>query len=263
MLIIVKLYERFWQRFSFNTAMKYWVLLGFIFFAGNVFAQDTIRGIVIDKVSKDRIAAVNIVNTTTGNSQYDNLKGQFNIAANIGDILIFTKADYKPDTLKIKDFDSRIIYLVPTARVLAEVHIRDTILNPQQKLLKTQQEYNTIYSGPLGHKDALTIGPDGAGIGIDALWNSISRSGRNAAHLRDNIQQDYYQNVIDYRFSRALVGKITGLKDGQLTDFMQKYRPGYFFVTTASDYEFIASIKANYKRYLRRPKAYNLPSLTQ
>jgi len=141
------------------------------------------------------------------------------------------------------------------------VNVRDTILTPEQQLANTKRDYNKIY-GPLGDKDLLSVGPDGAGLSIDALYNLISRSGRNAAHLRDLIQQDYNQNVIDYRFSRTLVARVTGLKDKQLTDFMQKYRPGYFFVTTATDYEFISSIKANLKRYLRRPNAYALPKLT-
>ena len=62
--------------------------------------------------------------------------------------------------------------------------------------------------------------------------------------------------------NRALVGRITGLKDQPLTDFMQRYRPGYYFVVAASEYDFVASIKANYRRYLRRPKTYfKLPPL--
>jgi hypothetical protein len=93
------------------------------------------------------------------------------------------------------------------------------------------------------------------------LWNAISRSGRNAKHLRERIDQDYHQDVIDYRFNRTLVANITRLKDKKLTDFMQKYRPGYFFVLNATDYEFITSIKTNYKRYIRNPKAYMLAPL--
>jgi len=89
----------------------------------------------------------------------------------------------------------------------------------------------------------------------------LSRSGRNAAHLRDNIQEDYHQSVIDYRFNRTFVSRIIGLTDAKLTDFMQKYRPSYYMITTASDYELISNIKANYRRYLRRPKAYTLPPL--
>ncbi len=102
----------------------------------------------------------------------------------------------------------------------------------------------------------------GAGLSIDGLWNSFSREGRNAAHLRAIIDQDYKQDVIDFRFNRKLVSNVTGLKEKQLTDFMQKYRPGYYFVTKANEYQFVTSIKANLKRYLRNPRAYALQPLT-
>jgi hypothetical protein len=262
MLITVKLYGKLWQRISFNPTMRF----GLMFFlliglTGRAFAQeDTIRGIVFDKVTKDRVALVNVLNTRTKIAIYDNLKGVFAMDAKIGDVLIFTKQFYTSDTIKVTDYNSLAVYMKPMGNMLKQVNIRDTILTPEQQLAKTKQEYNKIY-GPLGEKDAISVGPDGAGLSIDALYDAISRSGRQAAHLRENIQEDYHQSVIDYRFNRKLVASITGLKDKQLTDFMQKYRPGYFFVTNATDYEFIASIKANYRRYSRRPNAFAIPRL--
>lgn len=240
--------------------MRFGLFFLLLFLTGSAFAQNKIEGIVFDKVSKDRIALVNVWNTTSGLSGYNNLKGEFTIDAKIGDIIIFTKQYYKSDTIKVSNFNSLAIYMQPTSRVLQQVNIRDTILTPEQQLVNTKREYNKIY-GPLGDKNLLSVGPGGAGLSIDALYNAISRSGKQAAHLRDNIEEDYHQSVIDYRFNRVTVGRITGLKDKQLTDFMQKYRPGYFFVTTASDYEFIAFIKSNLRRYLRRPSAFALPLL--
>jgi hypothetical protein len=175
-------------------------------------------------------------------------------------VLIFTKQYYRSDTLKVTAYTSLAVYMQPSTHVLKQVNIRDTILTPEQQLANTKRDYNKIY-GSLDDDDLLSVGPGGAGLSIDALYNMISRSGRNAAHLRDHIQEDYHQNVIDYRFNRNLVTRITGLKGFELTDFMQKYRPGYFFVTTATDYEFISSIKSNLRRYLRRPKALQIPKL--
>jgi hypothetical protein len=143
---------------------------------------------------------------------------------------------------------------------LKEVTIRDTALTPEKKLAATKRDYSKAY-GSLANHDLLNISGGGVGLGIDALWNAFSRSGKNAKRLRERIDQDYHQDVIDYRFNRTLVANITGLKDKKLTDFMQKYRPGYFFVLNATDYEFITSIKTNYKRYLRNPKAYTLAPL--
>ena len=227
------------------------------------FSQEkTIAGIVFDKNSKDRIAKINVVNISTGKSVYNNLNGVFTIDAQPGDELVFKKQDYYNDTIKIESHLPLAIYLSRTAIQLQEVTIKDSVLNPREGLALSKKENSRAY-GTLANRDLLvtpTMG--GAGGSIDALWNMFSREGKNAANLRNYIDQDYRQDVIDYRFNRALAGRITGLKDKQLTDFMQKYRPGYYFVIKASEYEFISSIKSNLKRYLRNPKAYALPPLT-
>jgi hypothetical protein len=247
----------------FGATMKLWMLLlCFVLPAVNVFAQQkTVDGIVFDKDSKDRIAKVNVQNTTTGKSVYNTFKGEFKIEAQPGDVLVFTKFDHHPDTLKLQSSTSLAVYMKRSAIQLQEVIVRDTLLNPQKRLAATKNDYTKIF-GPLNSQDLLSFGPGGAGLSIDAIYNALSRSGRNAAHLRETIEKDYQQNVIDYRFNRTYVGAITNLKDQQLTDFMLRYRPGYYLVKTASDYEFISSIKTNLTRFLRyKKRPYSLTPL--
>jgi hypothetical protein len=250
------------QAFSFSVAIKLWLLIFLSGLSVRAMAQEkSVAGIVFDKSSDERIAIVNVLNVVTGVSAYNNLKGEFTLNARPGDVLIFTKQDYHSDTIRVQNYTPIAIYMIPIATQLKEVNIKDTLLNPEARLEATKRDYTKVY-GTLAERDLLNVGPGGAGLSIDALYNIFSRSGRNAERLRGVIQRDYYQNVIDYRFNRTLVNRITGLKDTQLTDFMQKYRPGYYFVISASDYDFIISIRNNYKRYLRRPKAYALPALT-
>jgi len=265
MLNTVNYTTRLWHWFTFDVAMRLGLLLFFVFVSFGVFAQEkSLTGIVFDHNSKERIAQVNIVNLATGKSIYVNLKAEFIIDAHVGDKLVFTKLNYRPDTVTVQNYTPLAVYIQPLSIQLKEVTIHDTLATPEQKLDAIKRDYPNIY-GHIANTDLLSIGADGAGVGlsIDGLYNMFSRSGRNAAHLRDNIQQDYYQNVIDYRFNKTLVGHVTGLKDAQLADFMQKYRPGYYTVITASDYEFISYIKANLRRYLRRPKLYTLPPLVK
>jgi len=247
----------------FASSMKFWTLLICTALpAIKVFAQQkTVDGVVFDKDSKDRIAKVNVQNITTGKSIYNTFKGEFKIEAQPGDVLVFSKSDHHPDTLKIQGGESLAVYMKRTAIQLKEVIVRDTLLNPQKRLAATKNDYTKIF-GPLNSKDLLSFGPGGAGLSIDAIYNALSRSGRNAAHLREAIEKDYQQSVIDYRFNRTYVGAITNLKDQQLTDFMLRYRPGYYLVKTASDYEFIASIKTNLNRFLKyKKRPYSLTPL--
>lgn len=249
--------------FSFIPSMKFWVIA--IFFAAQisaVFAQERpLDGIVFDKDSKERIAKVNIYNLRDGASAYDNLKAEFRIKALTGDILIFSKTGYINDTVAVSADNTLIVYLKRSTIQLKEVSINETV-TPQQQLARTKRDYSKVY-GTMSNKDLLTTGGGGggAGLSIDALYNMLSFSGRNATRLRATIDRDYRENVIDYRFTHALVARITGLEEPKLTDFMMKYRPGYYIVLYDNDYDFIRYIRTNYKRYLRNPSAYTLPPL--
>jgi len=259
------------QTLSFNPAMKFWLLLLLSVLSISIkgFAQEkaapqekAIAGIVFDRDSKDRIAKINVQNLGSGLSVYNNLNGVFTIDAEPGDVIIFSRQDYISDTIKVQNHIPIAVYMSRASIQLKEVTINDTAMTPEKRLAATRREYSKIY-GSLAYNDFLsTPSSGGAGLSIDALWNAFSREGRNAAKLRKIIDADYRQNVIDFRFNKTLVGKVTGLKDKKLVDFMQKYRPGYYFVLNATDYEFITSIKANYRRYLRNPKAYTLAPLT-
>ncbi|MBD1393571.1 hypothetical protein [Mucilaginibacter glaciei] len=242
--------------------MKLWLSVFFWLITFSAFAQQKeVSGIVFDKESKVRIAKVNVYNVTKGSAVYNTFKGEFKIQASVGDMLIFSKPDHFSDTVKLKSFAPVAVYLRPQAIQLQQVTIRDTMLNPQRRYQQTKSDYNRIY-GSISSSEFLTASPGvGAGIGIDALYNAFSRSGRNAAHLREVIDRDYKQNVIDYRFNKTYVASVTKLMEPQLTEFMLKYRPGYYQVTQFNEYEFIASIRTNLRRYLRNPHAFDLPVL--
>lgn len=243
--------------------MRFWLL---IMICGGVaiksFAQERlVEGVVYDKNTKERIAKVNIQNNRTKQSVYNTLKTEFKINAQANDQLIVNKQGYFPDTINITASNTVLIYLKPTSIQLKQVNIRDSAYTPQKRYLATKQEYSKAY-GSNAYRDVLSVSPgSGAGISIDAIWNSLSREGRNAQKLQGIIERDYHENLIDYRFNKTFVGNITGLKDPQLSDFMLKYRPGYYLVTSASQYEFINSIRTNLRRYLRNPKAFTLQAL--
>jgi len=250
------------RKVSFILIMRIRLLFCFFLITFKCFSQDkTVAGIVFDKESNARIATVNIHNITTGIAVYNNLKGEFNIKAKQGDQLVLTRQDYHPDTVKILSNEPLAIYMVRLAIQLKEVTVRDSLLTPEQRLEATKRDYNKVY-GSLAYGDFLTTpSSGGAGLSIDALYNSLSREGRNASRLREIIEHDYEQNVIDYRFNRTFVGNVTGLKDEKLTSFMFRYRPGYFTTKSMSDYEFISMIRNNLRRFLRSQRTYSLPPL--
>lgn len=235
---------------------------GFLWLFGTVQAQEKqIQGIVFDKGTNERIARVFLSNLRTKANTYNNIKGEFTITVQLNDVLVFSKTGYFNDTVKITAFQSVPVYLRRSSIALREVTIKDTVLSAEKQLEATKREFNKAY-GALANKDLLTTaGINGAGIGIDAIWNMLSRSGRNATKLRGIIQRDYQAKVVDNRFNTFIVGRITGLKGELLNSFMYRYRPDYYQVLLMSDYDFISYIKSCYNRFRRNPTAYFLPPL--
>jgi hypothetical protein len=152
-----------------------------------------------------------------------------------------------------------VVYMQRSAIMLREVTIRDSLHTPMQRLLATKREYNKAYGSRAFSNPFSTAPGGGAGLSLDALYNSLSRSGQNAQHLQELIQSDYEQNVIDYRFSRSFVANITKLKDQDLSEFMRRYRPSYFTVTNDTEYEFVVYIRTSLRRFLKNKKANTAP----
>lgn len=226
-----------------------------------IFAQTKpVQGIVIDKETKQRLAKVYIYNIRTGDGLYNNTKGEFSTYANPGDTLVAALSGYGVDTIIFKGQTASYFQLKSLGIRLRDVLIQQKRLTPQQQYEKSVSEYR--YQTMKGSsKDLLNLGTGGVGLGIDAIYNLLSRQGRNARHLQKILEKDYREDLIDYRFNASLVQQVLSIKDTELTDFMQQYRPTYQFVLDADDYAFNVFIRNAYRSYRINPKALQLPPL--
>lgn len=242
--------------------MKFFVILLLAFgFSNALYAQTKpVQGIVIDKETKQRLAKVYIYNIRTGDGLYNNTKGEFSTFAIPGDTLVAALSGYGVDTMVFKGQTAAYFQLKSLGIRLRDVVIQQKRLSPQQLYEKNVQEYR--YQTMKGSsKDLLNLGNGGVGLGIDAIYNLLSRQGRNARHLQKILEKDYREDLIDFRFNANLVQQVLGIKADELTDFMQQYRPTYQFVLDADDYAFNMFIRNAYKSYRINPKALQLPPL--
>lgn len=222
--------------------------------------QKPFQGFVIDKESKQRLAKVYIYNSRTDEGIYNTTKGEFKTQALVGDTLFAALQGYGLDTVVYKGQASVYFQLRPLSIKLREVAIIGKIITPEQEYSKTLKEYK--YATDRGSsRDLLNLGSGGVGLGIDAIYNLLSRKGRNARHLQEILERDYKESIIDYRFKPDFIQRVLRISDTEIQDFMQQYRPSYEFVLAASDYAFIVFLKNNYAAYKRNPKALRLPPL--
>jgi hypothetical protein len=243
--------------------MKLYLLLFLCFLSGIAAAQQKpLKGFVIDKKSKQRLAKVYVYNSRTDEGLYNNSKGEFSTQASVGDTLFAALQGYGVDTVIYKGNSAIYFQLKSLAIQLREVAITGSSITPRERYDKTLREYK--YATELGSsKDLLNLSSRGVGLGIDAIYNLLSRRGRNARHLQAILERDYKQEIIDYRFNANFVSKALRISGFELQDYMQQYRPSYEFVLAASDYEFIVLVRNNFASYRRNPKALRLQQLPQ
>lgn len=242
--------------------MKFYSLVLFFYcLTFKAFAQQaTVRGFVVDKDSKLRLAKVYIYNSANDEGIYNTPKGEFNIKAKPGDTLFAVLQGYALDTVVINNQNSIYFQLKSLGIALREVAIIGDKFTPMERHEKTLKEYK--YALDKGKaKDLLNLGLGGAGLGIDAIYNLLSRQGKNARHLQKILERDYREAIVDYRFKPDYVKRVLQIGDFEAEDFMQQYRPSYDFVLSASDYAFVVYLRNNYANYKRNPKAFKLPPL--
>lgn len=242
--------------------MKFYSLvLLFYCLTFKAFAQQTsVQGFVIDKDSKLRLAKVYIYNSANDEGIYNTPKGEFTIKAKPGDTLFAVLQGYALDTVVINNQKAFYFQLKPLGISLREVSIVGNKHTPKELHEKSLKEYK--YALDKGKaKDLLNLGLGGAGLGIDAIYNLLSRQGKNARHLQKILERDYREAIVDYRFKPDYVKRVLQIGDYEAEDFMLQYRPSYDFVLTASDYAFVVYLKNNYANYKRNPAAFRLPTL--
>ncbi len=224
-------------------------------------AQTAIQGIVFDSHTKQRISQVYIYNTANDDGGYNNTRGEFSLQASPGDILIAAAKGYYPDTLVVSNKNVVLFNMERSSIWLDEVSVIAR-RSPEERLEENKREYSTAYSkGNAG--SIFSVGPTGAGVSIDALYKLISREGKNSRRLQEIIELDYRESVIDYRFTPDLVRGVTGLTGTTLADFMRQYRPSYYFILSANDYNLAFYIRSSLAQYRQNPAARRLPPFPQ
>ena len=241
--------------------MRFFIFFCLYLVTSQLYGQTgTVQGFVIDKDSKARLAKVYIYNPANDEGIYNNLKGEFTTQAKVGDTIFAALSGYAMDTVIYNGKGAVVFQLKSLSIRLNQVEIYGKTLSPQEERAKTLREYK--YALDRGSsKDLFNLGLGGVGLGIDAIYNLLSRQGKNARHLQAIIEKDYREAIIDYRYKPEYVKGVLGQPNMDVKDFMLQYRPTYQFVLTASDYSFVQFIKNSYNSYKRNPAALRLPAL--
>jgi plasmid maintenance system killer protein len=237
--------------------LKYLYITAFIVFfllaaGSSAFAQlYKIRGVVYDSSRSYPLEAVSVL-STSGKGTVTNNEGFYEIEVAEQDSIWFSylnKPTMKFPVLKIANpigFDISLHVNVPT---LKEVRIK--LKNYKQDSMQNRLDYAKIFDY---QKPKLkTVTPQygvGAGFDLDEIINMFRfKRNRSIASFQKRLYTQEQDKFVDYRFSKALVRRITQLDGAALDSFMRVFRPSFMFTKLAGDYDFLQYIKDSSIRF--------------
>lgn len=228
----------------------YLLVLDLLLFT-NVNAQIIFTGNIHNATDSLPLPNVAIVNISAKKVTYTNLRGQFSIEANANDTLEFSHIGFVTKSIIVQNgndfiriFLEKYIYSLSEIDVFGRSYKKDSIEN--------RKEYQRGFEWKLpGLEDFLSVNPNSVGISIDAIYQSFRfKHNKLMKNFQATLVRDEQDRFIEYKFTPELVTNLTGLRDKELDLFMKKYRPSYYFLQTATEYEFYSFIKAAYREFI-------------
>lgn len=195
--------------------------------------------------------AVTVI-SSSGKATITDVNGRYAIEVTEKDSVWFSylgKATVKYAVAKIYNSEQFDVALHINIPVLKEVIVRPR--NYRLDSLQNRQDYAKGFSFQRPNFESMTsIGPHGAGIDINELIRLFQfRKNRSMASFRERLMQQERDKYIDYRFSKAVVQRLTGLTGVERDSFMLRCRPSYEFCLMTNDYQFQSYIKNCYEEY--------------
>jgi hypothetical protein len=228
-------------------------LAGFILLltAGQASAQYKVKGVVYDSSRVYRIEAVTVI-SSAGRMTMTDTMGRYQIDVGERDSIWFSylgKTTPKYPVLKMADVNQFDIALKLKTDVMEEVRIRSR--SYKMDSIQNRIDYAKAFNYKKVSVGSMTsIGPSGAGIDIDELIRLFQfRKNKSMLKFQERLLEQEREKSVDHRFNKALVRRLTNLDGAELDSFMLRYRPGYEFTMTTSDYDFQLYIKRCFEQF--------------
>jgi hypothetical protein len=91
-------------------------------------------------------------------------------------------------------------------------------------------------------------------VDIDQPFTYFSSSEKRSVNSGKQFEKQEEAAYVDYRFSKANVSRLTGLKGDSLQQFMLRYRPTYKFCRSANHEDMLRYVNEKFKEYMKRER---------
>jgi len=223
------------------------ILFCCVCFAVSLHAQTIFNGRVLEDKTRLSLRSVIVENLSSKLKAITGDDGRFSIAAKVGDLLVFKKFSYAPDTLLLTDMHDREIFLQLQTTMLKDVTIRDSS-GRTGVAEKNMTYYDPQYHGQMvvPHLDR-NKQEDGGAVFRIHYFTKDDKDKKKAAEKEED--REVNEEIIK-TFSADNIGKYVPLKGKDMDNFILLYIPD-IKTYNSKDFNLLSYLNDCYQKWLK------------
>ena len=248
-----------------NLSMRYFAVFFLTLLSFSAFSQETtIHGTVVNDNTLMPLWNINIVNINLVKGAITDAKGNFEIQANVNDVLLVSSLGFQSIEIKvtndwIKNRTSRI-HLTEKAYALEEVVIPPYdltgYLEVDSKLIPEKENYYYNISGLTKRYEGGENSPNAFARVMgslfnpaDALYNFFGKKPKELKKLRELKKDENLMNLLQTKYDRQTIYLLLGIDKKELTEILERCSYSEAFAQTANDLQILDAISGCYEEY--------------
>lgn len=211
-----------------NAVMKHYIgiLLLLTGLMANAQKKNERWGYLRDSITREPIVLASVTNLNTQNTVMTSATGRFKIELSENQVLSFAAVGYHFDTIHYSNQlllqDTLTLLLSPLAHNLGNVTV---IAKGMSRYQLDSIERRKDFLQDIVNYTIPTVSQANSGAGIALNLDRFSKHEKNKRKAFAFFETNEKEAYINYRFPASLVTQYSGLKNEELQQFMQLYRP--------------------------------------
>ena len=215
----------------------------------------TLTGQVRDKLTKQILYPVSVINLTTQNITYTNQQGYFSIKAEAGEKIAFSYIGYRAEQ-----------YMMPISvgKYTKDIELEAVNYQLQEVILKpdyTPYQRDSInkvktYRGALTRQKSNPVSSP-----FSFVAEKFNKRSKQLFKFQKNFVKWEEEKFIDTRYTPMLVHEMTGMTGDSIGYFMAAYPMPYDYARAASELELKMWIRYYHKEWIKHVDTAGLPKV--
>ncbi|MDN5287554.1 MAG: hypothetical protein JWR38_3828 [Mucilaginibacter sp.] len=207
-------------------------------------AQGMQNGTVLENKTRVVLEGIQIENKTTTKVVVTDKLGRFSIPAKTGDLLVFTGAFYRPDTVLLTNLLGREVFLTPKQTSLEEVKVNGTEIKAPASGYKDPDFHGQTMVYQRDPKTGYYKG------GVALRLHYWTKDDKKRKKEGEFIQSQQVQDEITEVFSPDNLTKYVPLTGDDMNNFILLYIPSVK-TYTSPEFSLTTYLDASYKKFLK------------